>query len=151
MGLVNYIKTSHYGAHYDTAYKIFKNNKVFGIGLKEFRYESKKEIYRDNKNNIYKRDNWATHPHQVHFEILSETGLFGYFIFISFFLFSILKGLIAYFKSRNIYLLSALTFVITSLLPLIPSGSFFTTFGAAIFWLNFSFIVKFCEKERVLK
>ncbi len=151
MGLVNYIKTSHYGAHYDTAYKIFKNNKIFGIGLKEFRYESKKEIYRDNKNNIYKRDNWATHPHQVHFEILSETGLFGYFIFISFFLFSIFKGLITYFKSRNIYLLSGLTFVITSLLPLIPSGSFFTTFGAAIFWLNFSFIVKFCEKEKVLK
>tara|TARA_B100001057_G_scaffold256487_2_gene256694 strand:- start:10963 stop:12213 length:1251 start_codon:yes stop_codon:yes gene_type:complete len=151
MGLANYIKTSHYGAHYDTAYKIFKNNKIFGIGLKEFRYESRKEIYKDNKNNIYKRDNWATHPHQVHFEILSETGLFGYFIFISFFLFSILKGLIRYFKNKNIYLLSSLTFVITSLLPLIPSGSFFTTFGATIFWLNFSFLVKFCEKKVLTK
>ena len=150
MGLVNYIKTSHYGAHYDTAYKIFKNNKIFGIGLKEFRYESKKEIYKDNKNNIYKRDNWATHPHQVHFEILSETGLFGYFVFISFFLFSILKGSIRYFRNKNIYLLSGLTFVITSLLPLIPSGSFFTTFGATIFWLNFSFLVKFCEKKQSL-
>ena len=151
MGLVNYIKTSHYGVHYDTAYKIFKNNKIFGIGLKEFRYESRKEVYKENENNIYKRDNWATHPHQVHFEILSETGLFGYIVFISFFLFSIFKGLIRYIENNNIYLLSGLTFIITSLLPLIPSGSFFTTFGATIFWLNFSFLVKFCEKKILIK
>ena len=77
-GILKYIKTSHYGVHYDTAIKIYNDNKYFGIGLKQFRYESSKEIYDSNENNIYKRDNWATHPHQIHFEMLSETGLFGY-------------------------------------------------------------------------
>ena len=77
-GILKYIKTSHYGVHYDTAIKIYNDNKYFGIGLKQFRNESGKEIYDSNENNIYKRDNWATHPHQIHFEMLSETGLFGY-------------------------------------------------------------------------
>ena len=77
-GILKYVKTSHYGVHYDTAIKIYNDNKYFGIGLKQFRHESSKEIYDTNENNIYKRDNWATHPHQIHFEMLSETGLFGY-------------------------------------------------------------------------
>lgn len=78
-GVLGYIYTSHYGAHYYAAYKIFLKNKNFGIGLKEFRNESSKKIYSDNPYNIYDRGQWATHPHQIHFEILSETGLFGYF------------------------------------------------------------------------
>ena len=64
-GVADYIKSSHYGAHYDTAIKIFNNYKYFGIGLKQFRYESAKEFYDENENNIYNRDNWATHPHQL--------------------------------------------------------------------------------------
>ena len=34
-----------------------------------------------------------------------------------------------------------LTFIIISLAPLLPSGSFFTTYGAALFWFNFSLIL----------
>ena len=78
IGLINFIQSSHYGAHYDTALKIFDQNKIFGIGLKQFRNESGKKIYDQNEKNIYKRDNWATHPHQIHFEFLSESGLVGY-------------------------------------------------------------------------
>ena len=44
-GISKYIKTSHYGVHYDTAIKIYNDNKYFGIGLKQFRNESGKEIY----------------------------------------------------------------------------------------------------------
>lgn len=148
MGLINYIKSSHYGVHYDTAFKIFLNNKVFGIGLKQFRYESAKKIYKNNPNNVYKRDNWATHPHQTHFEILSETGLFGYAMFISLFLLALYKGFAIFLKNRNIYLLSGLLFVFTSLLPILPSGSFFTTYTASIFWLNFSLITIFSSSIR---
>ena len=69
---------------------LFLRNKIFGVGLKQFRNESRKEIYKDNVNNIYNRDNWATHPHQVHFELLSETGIIGYISFIIIFMFAIL-------------------------------------------------------------
>tara|TARA_B100000787_G_scaffold169729_2_gene161983 strand:- start:295 stop:1464 length:1170 start_codon:yes stop_codon:yes gene_type:complete len=147
MGIVNYVKTSHYGVHYDTAYKIFLRNKIFGVGLKQFRNESRKEIYKDNVNNIYNRDNWATHPHQVHFELLSETGIIGYISFIIIFMFAILLSFRKYLENRNIYLLSGLIFVVTSLIPILPSGSFFTTYTATIFWINFAVMISFYKKN----
>ncbi len=142
-GIFKYIKTSHYGAHYDTAIKIYNDNKYFGIGLKQFRNESGKEIYDLNKNNIYKRDNWATHPHQIHFEILSEGGLFGYISFVLFFIFTLFKSINSYFKTRDKYLLSGIIFIVTTLIPILPSGSFFTTYTATIFWINYALIVSF--------
>ena len=147
VGVINYIKTSHYGVHYQTAYEIFLRNKIFGIGLKQFRNESRKEIYKNNVNNIYNRDNWATHPHQTHFEVLSETGIIGYISFIIIFMIAISISFKKYLESKNIYLLSGLIFVVTSLIPILPSGSFFTTYGATIFWMNFAFMISFYEKE----
>ena len=45
--LVQYLKYSPYGAHYDTAFSIFKDNPYFGVGLKNFRNESGKEKYKE--------------------------------------------------------------------------------------------------------
>ncbi len=143
LGILKYIKTSHYGVHYDTALKIYHDNKYFGIGLKQFRYESNKEIYDSNKNNIYKRDNWATHPHQIHFEILSETGLIGYISFILFFILTLFKSINSYLKTKDKYLLAGIVFIIATLIPILPSGSFFTTYTASIFWINYALIVSF--------
>ena len=33
-GLINYYKNSHYGAHQNTAIKIFKEHPLFGVGIK---------------------------------------------------------------------------------------------------------------------
>ena len=142
-GVLKYIKTSNYGVHYDTAIKIYNDNKYFGIGLKQFRYESSKEIYDSNENNIYKIDNWATHPHQIHFEMLSETGLFGYISFVLFFILTLFKSINSYLKTKDKYLLAGIIFIIASLIPILPSGSFFTTYTASIFWINYALIVSF--------
>ena len=147
MGVINYIKTSHYGVHYETAYRIFLQNKIFGVGLKQFRNESRKDIYKNNVNNIYDRDNWATHPHQTHFEVLSETGIVGYLSFIMLFMIAISISFKKYLESKNIYLLSGLIFVVTSLIPILPSGSFFTTYSATIFWINFAVMISFYKKD----
>ena len=42
-GIQNYLKNSQYGAHYSTAYNIFKANPLFGVGIKNFIYESNKK------------------------------------------------------------------------------------------------------------
>ena len=47
-----FIKTSHYGAHYDTAVKIFYKYPIFGAGLKNFRSESTKDIYKSGETSI---------------------------------------------------------------------------------------------------
>ena len=84
----------------------------------------------------------STHPHQIHFEILSETGLVGYILLFGMLIYFMVKGLNSFVKSKNILNLSAFIFVLATLLPLIPSGSFFTSYTATLFWINFSFLLK---------
>ena len=135
-----FIQNSQYGAHYETAKKIFNNNILFGVGLKNYRNESNKEIYEDN-NFVQTKARWATHPHQLHWEFLSETGLFGYLVFIIFFIFIFITNTKSLIIRFNLYQLSSMLFIIASILPLIPSGSFFTTYSATLFWINFSVMI----------
>ena len=141
-GLSKYFKDSQYGAHQNAAYKIFKNNFLVGVGLKNFREESKKEIY---KNDEFKKTNTrqATHPHQIHLELLSETGLLGYLSFLTLVLYSIYYSIKNYLIDRNIYQFATILFVISNLIPLIPSGSIFSTFYGGIFWFNFALMLSF--------
>ena len=48
-GIYNYIKGIPYGAHFSTAYKIFKENPISGIGLKNFYFECGKDKYIDKE------------------------------------------------------------------------------------------------------
>ncbi len=71
---------SHYGAHYITAFEIFKDNKFFGSGPKTFRKVCSNEKYSElDSKNIFQR--CSTHPHNYYMQIISETGLFGILIF----------------------------------------------------------------------
>ena len=139
-GLDQYLKSSEYGAHYNTAYKMFLDNKFFGVGIKNYRVETFKEKYRSDEYK-YSRTSVKTHPHQIHFEFLAETGLFGYFSFLIFIVWSIFLSLKYYIKFRNIYQLAAIIFVLVSLIPYLPSGSFFSTFNSSIFWLNYAIMM----------
>ena len=137
-----FFRFTTYGAHYDTAIQIFKNHSYFGVGLKNYRIESGKGKY-ENPDFMFNEKRKTTHPHQVHLEFLAEMGLFGYISFFIFFFIFLRRSIKIHFKNRNIYHLSGLLFIMVSFFPLIPSGSFFTTYGAAIFWLNFAVIEAF--------
>ena len=138
----SFYKFTTYAAHHDAAIKMFNNYPYFGVGLKNYRAESGKKKY-ENPEFRFNVERKTTHPHQVHFEFLAETGLFGYISFLIFFFIFIKKSFNIQFRNKNLYQLSGLLFILVSFLPLIPSGSFFTTYGAAIFWLNFSIIESF--------
>ena len=116
-GPIEYIFNSKYGKHYNVALDIFKNNKIFGVGLKNYRVEIKKSEYQNLDASI--------HPHQTHFEILSELGIIGYLCFVLFFVFHIFKFL-KIMKIQLIYTWQVFYFL-TSLIPFLPSGSFFTS------------------------
>ena len=137
-----FFRFSTYGVHYDTAIQIFINHPYFGVGLKNYRIESGKAKY-ENRNFIFNEKRKTTHPHQVHFEFLAEMGLFGYISFLIFFFIFLRRSIKIQIKNRNFYHLSGLLFILVSFTPLIPSGSFFTTYGAAIFWLNFAIVEAF--------
>ena len=38
-------------------------------------------------------------------------------------------------------------FVIINLLPLLPSGSFFSTYTSGLFWLNYAVMVGYLDKS----
>ncbi len=119
---------------YNTAIGIFLEKPLFGSGIKNFRNESQL-IKRKYPEKIYSPSN---HPHQFHFEILSELGVIGYILILSnfFYVIFINRKLFNNFFKQNSFL-----FIFATLIPILPSGSFFTSFAATIFWINYSFLI----------
>jgi O-antigen ligase len=83
-------------------------------------------------------------------EFLSEHGLFGFSILIVFLLTFFCKRILYLLKNKNeIFYLALLMNTLLIFIPFLPSGSFFSSFNASIFWLNISILLAF-EKKRKL-
>ena len=143
-GIHHYLDNSIYGAHFKVAEEIFKDNIFFGVGIKNFRIESFSDKY-DNINHKHPDRRANTHPHQVHYEFLAETGLFGYLSFGVFIILSFYFAIKSYLKNKNLYQLSGILYVMISLLPLLPTGSFFSTYSSSLFWLNYAIMVGYIQ------
>ena len=145
-GINYYLNNTVYGSHYNVAKEIFKDNMFFGAGIKNFRIESYSKKY-ENLDHLHNDRRANTHPHQIHYEFLSETGLFGYISFVIFIFTSFYLTLKNYVKNKNLYQFSAFLFVLMSLLPLLPSGSFFSTYTSGLFWLNYAVMVGYIDNK----
>ena len=136
------VKNNRHFSHYNTAINIFRDNVIFGSGIKTFRYESYKEEY----NDIEGITGASTHPHQLHFELLSELGLIGYLLIIS-------NLIIILFNQQNLKTdflrIAAYLFLVSTLFPILPSGSFFTSYTASFFWLNYSFLLRLNNYDKL--
>ena len=132
--IINTINNSPYGGHWNAAWEIFKDNKMFGVGFKNFRIVSG-DIKYINKNILFSERRQNTHPHQLHLEFLSEGGLFGFICFILLVISTIYIGTKIFIRNKNLYQVSSLLFFCASTILFIPSGGFFTTYGACIFWI----------------
>ena len=140
---------THYGAHYGVAIKIAKDNFTNGIGLKNFFLEcSTNKDYIDRKFSFY-QVRCANHPHQIHLDIFTSTGLIGYILILNFIFYLLFKSYKIYQKNKNLMLLSGIIFIISSLFLPLPSGSFFTTYGASIFWTNVGFLLAFIKNKNI--
>jgi O-antigen ligase len=129
--------------HYLSAFKIFKDNVILGAGPKSFRLKCVEEKY------LISEFSCVSHPHNTYFQLLSETGLVGFFLIFSLFVLLCLSSLIMiyhkYFlkkktESFKIYLFAS--FLIT-LWPTIPSGNFFTNWLNIIYYLPVGFFLWF--------
>tara|TARA_Y100001970_G_C14223307_1_gene853992 strand:+ start:269 stop:1498 length:1230 start_codon:yes stop_codon:yes gene_type:complete len=129
---VDFFYNSNYGDHYRSAYEVFKDHKLFGVGIKNYRVAVESDKYGKNT---------SIHPHEKHLELLSEIGLFGYLTLITILMYCIIKAVKIYALNKNLYQLSGLLFLIANLIPLIPSGSFYTTYTATFFWMSFAFMI----------
>ncbi len=122
--------------HYITAYKIFLDNKMFGVGVKKFRKVCSEEKYNFSK--------WScsNHPHNSYIQLLSETGLIGFsfmFSLLLFLVFKIFKHLLykfrskEYFSNYQVFIISA---IVISIWPLAPSGNIFNNWLSIIYYLS---------------
>ena len=145
-GFIETYKGSQQAAHYYTAIEILKSNLFFGVGNKNFRIECQNEKY---YNPSYARtiERCATHPHQIYFEFLAEHGIIGTTGILAIIFYTIYKSLIIYRKNKNLIHLGSIIFIIITFIPILPSGSFFTSFAATIFWINFSVMIFFNLKN----
>mgnify|MGYP001168245945 FL=1 len=144
----NYVILSNYGPHFLSSIEIFNDNKLFGTGIKTFRIACKNvslEKYYNESNKLSK-SGCSTHPHQYFFEILSALGLIGFTLFVSFFFYIIYRIINGFYLTGNLMILSAGIFFILQLIPLLPTGSFFTSFGSTIFFINVSLIFYYLKK-----
>ncbi|MBD1173831.1 O-antigen ligase family protein [Pelagibacterales bacterium SAG-MED01] len=135
-----------YFAHFDTAIKIFKNHPITGVGNKNFRKECSKEIYFEEKIK-FSAQRCSTHPHQIHFEILSELGIIGYFFITSFMIVFLFKNIRIFLNTHNISHLSNITYILLFFTPLLPGAGIFSTFNGSIFWIIFSLTYLTYKKE----
>ena len=133
----NRFQKIRYFVHYDVSLKIFKEYPLFGVANKNFRHECHNKKYFDEKIKL-SNVRCNTHPHQIHFELLSEHGIIGYIFFFVIIFTGLKKIYHNYIATKSIFYLSSLLYLMIFLIPILPSGSFFSTFNGTLFWIIFS-------------
>ncbi len=142
-----YLFTKYHTAHYYTAADIFLDNKLFGVGTKNYRIVCADEKY-------VSRFGCNTHPHNSYMQLLSETGIIGtlpiFLLFISLtiiFLDYMTVNKIRIFDKNNEYLTCLFICLYISIWPLIPSGNFFNNWLSVIYFLPIGFILAELKKR----
>ena len=129
---------------YQSGFEVFKKYKIFGVGNKNYRLET----CSNEKNPKYL---CSTHPHQLYFEFLAEHGIMGALILIFILSSLILSKIKIILSSKNYLQLGCLTFLLTSFIPLLPSGAFFADYNLTIFWINLSIMYAVGNKTNVFR
>ena len=138
-------------SHWQTSYKMFLDNKVFGKGPNMFRFYCDKDQFNSGKKSC------STHPHNYHIQLLGETGLIGYVLFLCLFLiliFTLIKQFyFVYFKketllSFNKVILLSLSF--SNFWPIITTGNLFSSFTLNLVFFSLGFYF-FDEKNIINK
>jgi O-antigen ligase len=131
-----YIFSKPHNDMYITGYRIFLDNKFFGVGPRQFRNTCGQDKYNVSEYSC------ETHPHNTYIELLSEAGIpafllvVGLFILICYlsikhFVLRLIRDKKGIINDFEVCLLSA---VIISLWPFSPSGSFFNNWMSIVYY-----------------
>jgi len=124
--------------------EIFKENPFLGTGPRSFRDSCQKQGKNFDKS-------CKNHPHNIYFEILAETGIYGFLFFIWIIFNFFRKTLFCLKKQINLTHLEIGCFVslIVLFFPFKTSGSVFSTFYGFYFWF-FSIFSYICITKKNL-
>lgn len=130
---LNYEKNIYFQLQ-KSGFEVFKNYKIFGVGNKNYRFET------CNNNSNLKNVNYicTTHPHQTYLEFLSEHGIFGTTVILLIFYLLIFSKFKLFFKSYKNIQLGTFMYLLFAFSPFLPSGSFFSDYSITLFFINMS-------------
>jgi O-antigen ligase len=134
--------------HYVAAYKMFLDNKILGVGVKNFRNFCSDEKYYTNKYSC------ATHPHNSYIQILSETGIIGFSFLLFVFLYFckyVFKHFFLKFKKKyyfNDFEICILSGLALYLWPIVPTGNVFSNWLNILLILNLPFLIWSRKKNK---
>ncbi len=159
INIVKDISSSSYGRIYQSSFEVWKQNILFGTGLKNYNLNCLKleDPDYDYRRLPEKFHNYCSpnHSHNFILQILSETGIIGLLLFYGF-IFSIFHN----FGQKNIkeikknnkenynhFIFGSSYLLLYSITPnIIPSGSFFTSWNGSFFWLQLGFLLNFLNR-----
>jgi O-antigen ligase len=130
-------RTSDYGLVWQSAYDVWMQSPVFGVGLHKYREACENlGTYGSSYLNAI-GPGVCFHPHNISLQLLSETGIIGFIVFYLMVFYLAISSLKTYFKN-SLWLPFALTFniIFTCFLPIASSTSFFSNKYGAIIWLS---------------
>ena len=152
----NYSAPQHLKEFY-SFYHTWQINKYIGGGIKNFRYYCHIRDMGDTNSPFYHEQGCNMHPHNYYLEILTETGLFGFFLFL-FIVFNITK--ISLFRNKIIYFsflnnnLKFMPFFILFFIEIFPiksTGSFFTTGNSTYLFLLMGVLIALVRKDNSIE
>ena len=139
----NFFSIQH-TSHFMTGYYIFLDNKTFGTGPKSFRYLCSDSKYNFKVRSItmqnfkyFDADSCSTHPHNYAIQLLSETGLIGFILFLTFYFWLIY----IFITNKEISLSIISAGLISMFFPLIPSSNFFNNWNIGLISFNLAFML----------
>jgi len=139
--------TKVHDSHYRTAFKMFQQNKLFGLGTKTYRKFCSDDKYYVNKFSC------TTHPHNYYLQLLAENGIIGFifltfiFVLITYLIFKKSKNLKINFNNKDLCTLILLFGFFINLWPIVPNGNFFNNYLSIQMFLPLGFYL-FLVKDK---
>ncbi len=127
--------------HYTTAYKMYLDNKILGVGVKNFRKFCSDKRYEVSHLSC------SSHPHNTYIQILSETGIIGFLFLIIVFIYFcnyIFKHIMFKFKGNYYFTdfeICILSGIAIYLWPFVPTGNVFNNWLNILMILNLPFLI----------
>jgi O-antigen ligase len=147
------IMESPWVLHYQAAIELFLEKPILGYGPKSFRVMCENtNIDKKTRENTYLYKSYracSTHPHNYLLESLSEHGIVGGLFFIGLILLIFTS---IYKKSKNnknentLIIVGVGSLILAIIFPFKPSGSFFSTLNASMFFYIFGFFLYYLKK-----
>ncbi len=153
----NFKKEDIYGSILETkylnqslfSYELLKNNYLLGVGTKNYssacrnlKNTSKKTVIQKNAIHCY------THPHQFYYEFVSEHGIIGSIIILTILISLFLNKSYIFTKNDKRKLFIFKIYFIISMVPIFPTGSFFSSLQLFQFFLNYAIYLVYYETKR---